>query len=799
MQNGTEEMKITKQTAGADERTPSKSQYFSWINSTNEGSTEEQTIANLDYFRYLRDKFGMQLDIYAWDAGNLDGAGGTYESLDSPKLKKQFPRGYAPVGEVAKELGIKLGVWCGPDGFGNTPEEEAARYELMVSLCRDHNFGLFKMDAVCGGLREDKQDVFIEMMKECRKYSPELILLNHRLKLGKALPYATTFLLGGEETYMDVHMSNVKTAPHHRERMFHRAPPEGLTRLTEDHGVCISSCIDYFEDELIYQAFNRCLILAPEIYGNPWLMRDEEHARLARIYNLHRTYRDILVDGMLLPAKYGCDYPIARGNGEIRFIATGNPNWEAKEITVELGDEIGFEKTERDIVVSFHHPYEKYVGTFKWGDSVKVTLPSFRAALIEIAVAEKAYPMLTGCSYEVLHETDSVPDKVKIYESAGNVQWLHGGVLSPAPKALECIEAFDNREGDPIRLDAYWEKEEIPENVEQYYETAQFAMDNDSFEARELRRSGETSIPEVKAARDAFFAQDTYRLRGCESRFAFDGKDDTFFGSLISPYGDSNYFMDGGLRVDFGDVYDADEVLIEFFSVESDGVQEIARQVITPTAHISEDLADWKTVHVGELRRVKDETIPVVVRRIHNIKSVDGERKQITYKTGGQIRYFRLASPLSRIYKIALIKDGKEISLDFPKAINLLPSFRDRTVHGYRKTSVAVPEKLRYSDSFLAVGINGEHGVEGVYVVAELDGKLYGCPDRACSYLVNSWECGTDAADECYTYYLPISEEMRGRELTLHLIEMTEKCADLDVSVHLCESHSEREGIVAEL
>ena len=38
-------MKKDKKFAGADERTPSRAQYFSWINNTNEGSTEEQTLA----------------------------------------------------------------------------------------------------------------------------------------------------------------------------------------------------------------------------------------------------------------------------------------------------------------------------------------------------------------------------------------------------------------------------------------------------------------------------------------------------------------------------------------------------------------------------------------------------------------------------------------------------------------------------------------------------------------------------------------------------------------------------------
>ena len=56
-------MQKTVKTSGASEKTPSKSEYFSWINSTNEGSTESQTLANLQFFKYLHDNFGMVLDI----------------------------------------------------------------------------------------------------------------------------------------------------------------------------------------------------------------------------------------------------------------------------------------------------------------------------------------------------------------------------------------------------------------------------------------------------------------------------------------------------------------------------------------------------------------------------------------------------------------------------------------------------------------------------------------------------------------------------------------------------------------
>jgi hypothetical protein len=231
-----------KRTAGADERTPSRPQYFSWISSTNEGATEAQTLANLSYFKYLKDTYGMQIEIYALDAGNLDGAAGSYETMDSPKIRAQYPQGYGNISRAAAEIGAKLGMWGGPDGFGDTPESAAARHEQMVSLCRDYGFELFKFDGVCGELREEYQPNFVNMMTECRKYAPDLILLNHRLYFGEeGMKQATTFLWEGQETYVDVHLGNRCTAPHHRAFLMDRGNTPDLVRLTEDHGVCISS------------------------------------------------------------------------------------------------------------------------------------------------------------------------------------------------------------------------------------------------------------------------------------------------------------------------------------------------------------------------------------------------------------------------------------------------------------------------------------------------------------------------------------------------------------------------------
>ena len=770
-------------TAGADERTPSRSQYFSWINSTNEGSTEAQTLANIGYFKWLRDESGMTVDIYAWDAGNLDGSSSTYETLDSPKLRAQYPNGYGKCAEAAAEIGMRLGVWCGPDGYGDTDESAAARRELLVSLCRDHHFALFKIDGVCSRLRPEKQEEFVKTMKECRKYSPDLILLNHRLRLGIGEPYATTFLWNGQETYVDVHIGNDMPAPHHRAFMFFRGTVPELQRLAEDHGVCISSFNDFFDDDLIFQAFGRCLILAPEIYGNPWLLPDRDHARLARIYNLHRTYRDILVNGKLLPDCYGPD-AVSRGDGKRRIIVAGNPTWERVSVPVRLDSEIGLEKCDK-VAVMTHHPYEEFIGVFDYETVADVPVPPFRAGLIEVCDAAVAGPFLTGCKYEVIKEKDGVPTRVKLVASSGRI-----GVFSDGKEtALSGVNngIFDFSMRDPVRVDhVKWEREPVTAKMERLYEAAIFASSNDSLEAQALKSAGETAIPQVKAARDAFFAQKTYVLRGCESRFAFDGDPDTFFD------GGSKTFYDGYmrkcgtcLRVDFGAKYQADKVIIEYFKGDVE-TNEIKPQSAYPFGDYSTDLAVWnKTTLIGETPLCKREQ-EVVVNDVHNIEKVPGQVIRAEYAVNGQIRYLRIREPLDRIYKIALEEDGNEISLDDPKLLIMLPHFRDRKIVGARRARVFISKKDIVPGAYLSVCIKGEHNPEGAYGVIEIDGKEYGCPDRASSYPAMCWECGVRDADRGYTYYLPLTPEMAEKEINVFVLEFTEEAKSCDLAVRLC-------------
>lgn len=769
--------------AGADERTPSVAQYFSWINNTNEGATERQTLINLEFFRYLKETYGMEIKIYAWDAGNFDGASEGYGNLRGEKFISQYPEGYKNVVARAKELGIRLGLWGSPDGYGDDPETERERFDFFVHLCRDYNFAEFKLDGVCGRLRPEKAALFAKMLEECRRYSPDLIVLNHRLELYEAEKNVTTFLFNGQETYVDVLIHNDITAMHNRAYMFSRGHTEGLQRLAEDHGVCISSGIDYFEDELIYQAFNRSLILAPEIYGNPWLMRDDELAGFARIYNLHKRCAPLLVDGMLLGEEYGCE-ACSRGSDKKRFISTGNDTWKTRKIRIPLDTSVGLKNCDM-VEVNLRHPYESHIGFFAYGETAEIELMPFRAALIEIAEVSLADPVLIGCDYTVIKEDgDGVPLEVRVLTCKNDDIYLFSkGECTFFEKGRN----IDIKEKAPVYLGELTERVERPENAEELYEAAQFAVTNDSLEARSLIRSGETAIPEVKACRDAFFSQETYRLRGCEAKNMFDGRDDTFFDAQSKSYCGGFRVNGGCLRVDAGEILDADSVEIVFFAA-SETTAEVLPQNIPVRAEFSRDLKAWSFSDIVSVQSAgEDIKIPVVRFRVHTVYELSGRKVKAVYPVSGGVRYLRLAEPMDRIYSIRFMKNGEDVTPPAPKANNLQAHYSENRILLAKSAEFTVPEFRE--GSRLAIAVNGYHGDEGAYCVAELDGKIIGCPSRAPDYKANVWE-HIVCRDCCrnYTYFLPLEKGTAGKKIKLTVIFNGDYAA-VDESEPVCEAY----------
>jgi hypothetical protein len=761
------------------EKTPSIPQYFSWINNTNEGPTEAQTLTNLQFFKWLHEEYGMRLGIYAFDAGTIDSQN-YYGRMDTERFKSQFPDGFGRVAELARSFDCRLGLWGGPDGFGDTPQEEKARTEMLVSLCRDYGFRLFKLDAVCGQLRDDKQDAFANAMAACRKHAPDLVVLNHRLKLNEeSRRHMTTFLWGGRETYIDVHMANGNTATHNRAAALGRGLPPDLQRLTEDHGVCLSSCLDFWEDDLILQGFSRSLILAPQIYGNPWLLRDDEFPKLARIYNLHYRNRQILVDGMTLPPKYG-EYAAARGDASTRFVTLRNLTWNPIQYTIQLDEEIGLTEKGR-VEVRRYHPSEYILGDFEYGDTVAVTVDPFRSCLVMATVRPCEEIGVRGCAYEIVRDVPNKPAKVKLLGLPGttaNVElWAGSRKFERATIAGKSVadlldgEAAVNFPGEPV--DENWHRKRaelaavpVPDDAEQLYEATCFAAPNDALEVQSLRRSGPSNIPQVSAARKALFEQELFWRRGIWNKYLFDGNDETFFS--VFHYRRDKRISGGCLRVDFGRARTADAIRIKTLW-DAEGGAELPRRM---SAEISNNLKAWQPI-VFE-RTSSERRKQVKVAQIennggkHEYAGLDLLSWEADVPSDASFRYLRLAPAPQRTAEVEIFENGarKQIGETGRHATVLFAAYEQAKAELAWQASVSIAPNPA-AGSYLCVALNGEHGANGAFAALRCGDSWIGATQRAVSFPAVVFEYGPSNRTANYTYFFPITREMRGKDLDI--------------------------------
>jgi hypothetical protein len=742
---------------GATEKSESKSEYFAWINNTNEGPDEKQTLINLDFFKWMRDEYGMQLDIYAFDSGVIDGKN-IYGSIYSDKFKRFFPHGFNKIYQKASQMNTRLGLWGGPDGFGNTKESAEQRKAMLESLCRDYHWALFKFDMVCGPLRHDKEADFINLMTRCRRWSPDLILLNHRLGLETAEKYATTFLWEGRESYIDVNSTNTTTATHSRVGAMARGLVPGMQRLTEDHGVCLSSCLDYWDDELILQAFNRSLLLSPQIYGNPWLLRDSEFPKLARIFNLHKVYSKLLVNGMALPQSYG-DAAVSRGNDSTRLITLRNLGWTPRKFTVKLDEEIGL-KTNSKVTCMTYHPTEKVLGTYHYGDKLEVTVLPFRTILLCISSVGTDYgqTILTGTDYEVVKDIPGMPVLINLLGMPGTEAKI--GINHPDEVAKATINGKDITDklrrgnlkvsflGKKLTQD-YHRKladmhiTDVPEDAATLYEATAFSADNNALEVQSLHRSGPTAIPQVKAARDAFFKQNTFINRAIWDKNLFDGDKSTLF-AVSKAKGDQR-IKGGCLRLDLGEEMFVDSILVRIPN------EYLLQPLIKDEGNyftISSDLTHWQQITFWAST---DMYLPI----------------------NSKMRYLKMKPFPDAISEIEVYSGGKKVAPTAFKVSNLMADGAVMYCNDAWKTTFVLNETPR--NSYLCVAINGQHGVEQAYAALKVDGHYVGAPTRTVSYPINPWENRVAKKESNYTYFFPVDPLMAGKKIEVFVLGYNEQ------------------------
>lgn len=719
--------------ASVNESSPSRSMYCSWVSHAWEGAGELQTLANLEFFRWLRDEYGMELDLYLLDAGNID-TRNQYGSIESADFRSRFPGGFGASARKAQSFGCSLGMWLGPDGFGDTPEQERQRAEMFVGLVRDHHFQLFKIDRAGGPLRPGKDAALTRLLRECRRLSPGLIVLNHRADLGSATSLTTTFLWEGRETYIDVHTANEIAAPHHRAAALSRGLPPNLTRLAEDCGVCLSSYLDFWDDDLVLQAFNRSLILAPEIYGNPWLLRDEEFPKLARLFNLHRRVRHLLVRGMVLPeTRYG-PAAVSRGDSRSRILTLRNLTWNPVTYSVRLDETIGLTDG-AEVEVRQFHPSEEILGRFARGATVPVDVLPFRSCLLMASSVPSSESGVAGCPYEVVCDTPGKPVRLKLLGMPGTTAQVK--LVSPRRFSHSTIDGLAagrivSVEFPGKKLRRPWHRKlgdlrpcAVPRDAEALYEGTCFAADNNALEVRSLQRSGPTALSAVQSARDAFFGGRLFGDIGGWDRFMFDGDPSTAFKARL---------RGGALRLDLGRPVRFDRLDIR-----------CSRTDIL-ACDCSEDRKSWfPATHEAS--------------REGYVVGIPG---------GRSARYLRIDPSPAEVSAISAHCGATALEPTDWRASNLFASFAKWPVRAAWSLSLTIDEATR--TSYLAVAIQGRHGKEGAFAALRAGGEYLGAPDRCLCYPSNVWEYPNAESDRNYTYYFPVPPDLVGRPVDIYVL-----------------------------
>jgi hypothetical protein len=554
----------------------------------------------------------------------------------------------------------------------------------------------------------------------------------------------------GVETYIDVFMPNDRTATHHRAGSLARELPPDLTRRIEDHGVCLSSCLDFWDDELILQAFNRSLLLSPSIYGNPWFLRDDEYPKFARIFNLHKRNKNLLVEAIKLPEEQYGPFAVARGDSSTRFITLRNLTWDRQINLMKLDESIGLKKKNVVSVRQFF-PYERILGDYNWGDRLEIEVHPFRTCLILATTNQIKELGVTGCDYEVVRDTPGKPFIMKLLGLPGSVAQIRlpSEYRRFARASIEGKEVNDLTRGKEIRVKfpgriprEPWHKKigvlkpcAVPADSEALFESTCFAADNNALEVREIQRSGPSKIPQVKAAREAFFNKKMFVNRGIWDKNLFDSNLNTFFIARLDKK---------ALRVDFGEKILMDKLVIR--------IRDRQEHDLNPALHIFDD-----------------DTLTQVSAELKTWTSLDlgfkgkGTIAWAKVPSDSGIRYLRIHGAPQRIAEIEAYFKGVKIDRSNWRASNLFHSYKDYPAVSAWSLSFNMNEI--YKNSYIAVALNGKHGYEGAYAALRVGDRYVGAPDRSVSFPSNTWEYFNVESDNHYTYYFPFEPEFIGKNL----------------------------------
>jgi len=223
----------------------------------------------------------------------------------------------------------------------------------------------------------------------------------------------------------------------------------------------------------------------------------------------------------------------------------------------------------------------------------------------------------------------------------------------------------------------------------------------------------------------------------------FDGDPETSF--YVSRRHRKTPLVNGGsLRLDLGQAVAMDEMMIEVGSEQALQAWKTGEAVYL---EVSEDLCEWQETRILAGSTMKIELDPLK-----------------------PVRYIRFRGTPEKIIEVQGFLQGKALDRSKWRGSQLFSTYdRIKGEHAWSASTIIndIPQ-----GSFLAIALEGEHGVEGAYAAMRVHGIPVGASDRSPSFPVNPWEYPVYDPGSHYTYYIPLSKEMEGKQLDIFVLGM---------------------------
>jgi hypothetical protein len=782
--------------------------YFDWLCHDNSGPLESEILANFAVLKKLRELYSFQFDIYNSDAGLVESQG-TYFPEYRSVFDKRFPQGLRTIADAARELNMKLGLWIGPDGFGETPESMALRREQLVEWVRDFNVGLFKLDTVVSPLHhedkyilEKKYQSLADALSKARRVDPGFVAINHRVNQSPYMLTITDCLLWrGQETYIDVHITNTESALYNRSCSIGRSLYSEFFgvpfRQFEDHGICFNSLVENWEDDFVTQAFGRASVISPEMYGTFFFLPDEDYSRLARLIQLHKRSQSLLT--RTFPLENG---DIAHGDGRSALIVLCNPTWESVKKPVRIDETIGLDRNGRDpVIVRQRHPYEQLLAGPEdgvgWGDTIDIELEPFDVRLIQVDSEMPGEPFIGGVSYEIVPGPEDRRFNVKLLGEPGQNAELKffnfEGLDVQRPSTIHFGGTPGKRKYFEL-LGVCTDENPGASSGSLLPELAKFRIDDDALEMRELRtlKKKPSRWQEIEACRK--YMWDKVIAAEGSHRNAFDGDSETRWSDGYprrSPFtgSPSPYRSDDSLwRIDMAEK-------IELKRLEMDVVR-ITDTAFIEAVELSPDLKAWSRVPTPDLPGADDIPFLKEIRRrdqkvlIYDVDAGDGRARTLTVELPpGRNRYLRI--------------HGRNFSVSEIRGYNAAGSPLDRS--DWKATNffgpTPEPQRVLHLDPIvedvwpgqeIAVSVNAAERIidpiDGVYVTASVDGEIHIPDHRVPSYPYHNyeWNCSWLKRQKLsgLTFRLPVRKEWKGKRLHIRVFLFGEEVESIEARVY---------------